>query len=194
MISSMENNVIVTAHPDDEVLWASSLPIRYKEAKWTIICCSVPRHDSIRAWKFFDACEVLGVTPRLIPSVESSPDQFLTHLDVIDLSPYDLVVTHNDEGEYGHLHHQCVHDYVINNWSNKKIWTFGYRKSREGEIRIELTAEEYFIKLKALKKYDHLWPYNGKNIPKWEALIHRYQNVEGIDFSTETFDEYKRTR
>ena len=83
----MENNVIVTAHPDDEVLWASSLPIRYKEAKWTIICCSVPRHDSIRAWKFFDACEVLGVTPRLIPSVESSPDQFLTHLDVIDLSP-----------------------------------------------------------------------------------------------------------
>src|SRR5687767_15907439 len=105
------NNVIVVAHPDDETLWASSLPIKHRDKRWTIICCSVPRHDSIRAYKFFDACEVLGATPRLVPATESPPDKALSHLDVIDLSKFDCIVTHNELGEYGHLHHQNVHEY-----------------------------------------------------------------------------------
>ena len=107
------NNVIVTSHPDDEVLWAGGLPICFP-GKWTIICCSVPRHDSIRAWKFFDACNVLGVTPRLIPSTESEPGEVLRNLEIHDLSSFDCIVTHNQWGEYGHLHHQTVHKHIMN--------------------------------------------------------------------------------
>lgn len=187
------NNCIVVAHPDDETLWASSLPLRFKDRKWTIICCSVPRHDPIRAWKFFDACNVLGVTPRLIPNTESSPDQPLGRLELLNLSSFDCIVTHNEEGEYGHRHHQDVYKFVTDRYSHKKIYTFGYRKSRLGEIEIKLSDFEAKEKMFALNKYDHLHPYNGKNIPKWEALLHRYRDVEGIDFFTETFDEYKKS-
>ena len=182
------SKVVVTAHPDDEILWAGGFLIRNPGT--TVICCSVPRHDSIRAWKFFDACYALDAKPRLLPSTESSPDQLLTHLESIDLSQYDLIVTHNSEGEYGHLHHQCVHEYVVSNWKDKKIQTFGYRKNGEGKIKIHLNPEECERKLQALKKYDHIWPYNGNNIPKWEALLHRYVTVEGINFTIETFDEH----
>ena len=184
------NNVIVTAHPDDEVLWASSFPLKYPERNWTVICCSVPRMDSIRAWKFFNACDVLGVSPRLIPSQETSPDQDLAHLDVLDLSGYDMIVTHNAHGEYGHRHHRNVHEYVTSNYDN--VVTFGYSKGKLGSIHHKLTPFEYQIKLKALKQYNHLFPYRGDNIPKWEALIHRYADVEGLDFSLETFDEFTR--
>ena len=64
-----ENNLVVTAHPDDEVLWGSGIILRNKEKKWTILCCSIPRIDDIRAYKFFDSCEVLGAKPRLLPII-----------------------------------------------------------------------------------------------------------------------------
>lgn len=192
MTLSTGNNCIVIAHPDDEVLWSSSLPIRFKESDWTIICCSVPRHDPIRAWKFFDACHELKATPRLIPATESPPDQNLGKLELLDLSRFDCIVTHNDEGEYGHIHHRNVHDHIVSQYGNKKIYTFGYRKSRLGNIEIELTHIEARVKMAALTKYDHIHPYNGKNIPKWEALIHRYRDVEGINLFKETFDEYQK--
>lgn len=181
--------VVVTSHPDDEVLWAGGFILRNP---CTVICCSVPRHDSIRAWKFFDACESLGAKARLIPATEASPDIPLGHLDILDLSNYDLIVTHNSEGEYGHLHHRSVHEHIVNHWGHKEILTFGYRKGSIGEIRLDLSKEEYERKLTALRKYDHLWPYRGTSIPKWEALLHRYGEIEGIDFSVETFDRYKK--
>jgi LmbE family N-acetylglucosaminyl deacetylase len=187
-LSGFMETVVVTAHPDDEVLWAGGFLLRHPGT--TVICCSVPRRDSVRAWKFFDACERLGAKPRLIPATESDPDKPLGHLDVLDLSGYDRIITHNQFGEYGHLHHQNVHQYITKRYSNKTIWTFGYRPGFLGNIVINLTDEESERKLEALKAYNHIWPYLDRNIPKWEALLHRYIEIEGLDFNTETFDEY----
>lgn len=164
--------------------------MRYHNKKWTIICCSVPRQDPIRAWKFFDACNILEVTPRLIPAAESSPDQDLGKLELLDLEPFDTIVTHNSRGEYGHRHHRNVHEYITKRYANKQIFTFGYSPGRLGEVEIKLSEFESHRKMAALKQYNHIHPYQGKNIPKWEALLHRYRDIEGIDFNTETFDEY----
>lgn len=183
-----QHNVIVTAHPDDEVLWSGGLPIRFPELKWTIICCSVPRHDSIRAWKFFDACEVLGSYAKLIPVTETEPSEPLRNLEVLDLTPYDCIITHNQWGEYGHRHHQYVNQYITDVWKHKKILTFGFRKGEQGKKTLHLGADESYKKLQALKKYDHLWPYETGVIPKWEALLHRYVTLEGLPFDIETYD------
>jgi hypothetical protein len=132
---------------------------------WTVICCSIPRRDPVRAWKFFDACEVLGAKARLLPFIESEPTESLKGLDAIDLSPFDFILTHNHAGEYGHLHHRQVAAMI------QKAMRFG--EGVDGAV-FDLTPEESAKKLKALRCYDHVLPYGGRNIPKWEALIERY--------------------
>jgi LmbE family N-acetylglucosaminyl deacetylase len=173
---------LVVAHPDDETLWAGGYLLRHPDT--TVICCSVPRHDSIRAWKFFDACDSLGVKGRIIPATESAPDKPLEHLGVLDLSRYDTIITHGKDGEYGHLHHKQVHEFITSYYPEKNILSFGFGK---GEIRLELTEDEQQRKLAALQCYDHIWPYQGRNIPKWRALMERYVWSNEVNFKLETY-------
>lgn len=187
------NNVIVTAHPDDETLWCGGLVLRFSAVRWTVICCSIPRHDAVRAHYFFDACARLGATARLLPFVETEPGEALRSLDVLDLSAFDCIVTHNAHGEYGHNHHAQIHRHIVEHWSEKPIVTFGYRPGGEGAHRIELRPDELKAKLEALSAYRHLHPYLGRSIPKWEALVHRYYTVEGLRPDVETYDRLDST-
>src|SRR6185369_9909067 len=91
--------VLVVAHPDDESLFFGGL-LASEPGDWTVISCSIPRTDPIRAWKFFDACEVLGAKPRLLPFSETE-----FNISALELSSFDQIVTHNSAGEYGHPQH-----------------------------------------------------------------------------------------
>jgi len=195
MFQNVRRGAIVVAHPDDESLWCGGLMARYP-ARWTVICCSVPRTDPIRAYKFFRACEVLGAKARLLPFPEGTND--LRHLDEIDLGCFDCVVTHNDIGEYGHLHHVHVHQSVIGRccgaksafvppypYARRDVLTIGYGKPANPEsLLINLNEFEIERKLTALRCYDHVSPSDGK--PKWEALIERYSQM--FDLGVETYD------
>lgn len=179
---------MIVAHPDDESLWGSGIVMRYP-GDWTIICCTTPRSDPVRAEKFLDACAVLGAKPVIMQRVEPMANEPITNFDDIDLSEYGHIVTHNAFGEYGHLQHKSVHRFVVRNYGKKKLTFFGYRPGAlSGVHRIYLTEFEQARKMKALKCYNHLHPYNGQNMPKWEALLHRYMTTEGIPFHVETYD------
>ncbi len=189
-MTEKSKRVVLVAHPDDEVLWAGGIVIRHP-GDWTIICASVPRSDPIRAVKFKDACYVLNAEPMLIDWQEPPANEPFLHLDCIDLSPYDHILTHNAFGEYGHIQHKSIHNFVKRKYGKKQISTFGYRAGSKGIHRIDLTEFEEARKLKALKKYDHPSQYEGRTLPKWEALLDRYINKEGIHFGTETYDGQK---
>ena len=174
----------ITAHPDDEVLWAGGL---LQKGDWTVICCSIPRIDPIRAYKFHVCCEILGVNSRVLPFTESDPSTPLKHLEyfgIEDLNEFDGVLTHNSTGEYGHTHHKQVHQYVVDNFKGP-IYTFGFGV---GEYKLELSEKEQMRKMFALQRYDHRLPYNGGTPMKWEALLHRY--MQDQDFTVETFDAH----
>ena len=171
---------LITAHPDDEVLWAGGL---IQHGDFTVICCSVPRHDPIRAYKFFECCETLGVKSRLLPFSEGEPGKEFPHLIALgDLSEFDGVLTHNKTGEYGHLHHKQVHSYVVENYKGP-IFTFGFG---EGEFAYRLTEDEFDNKMEAIQKYNHVLPYEGEMVEKSKALLHRYMKDQ--DIGLETFD------
>lgn len=172
---------LVVAHPDDEALWFGGLLIA-EPGDWTIICCSIPRTDPIRAWKFFDACDVLGAKGKLLPFTEAEPSAPLGHLERLDLAPFDQIVTHGIVGEYGHAHHVAVNRYIAARWP-EKMWAGCYGKA-DGVRRIEMSGELYARKVQALRCYDHTSPSDGKE--KWRALIARYGTQ--FDLSVETYE------
>lgn len=182
MFDRVRNGVIVVAHCDDEVMWCGGLMARHRHI-WTVISCSIPRTDPIRAYKFFAACETLGAKPRLLPFTESAPAERCPAIDLLDLSAFDCVVTHNSVGEYGHAHHLALHHHIAERWPDKTV-TIGYGIG--GAHRIELSAAEMERKLTAIRCYDHVSPSDGK--PKWQALIDRYGTM--FDLGVETYDRY----
>ena len=175
---------LVVAHPDDESIWFGGYVLA-NPGDWTIFCCSIPRVDPIRAWKFYAACEVLGVRGKVLPVTERPPNQPLMALHLLDLDPFDLIVTHGrgPEPGYGHqhVHHAHVHQHVMANFAAKPIRTLGERE------QIRLTADQRARKEAALRCYDHLLPYNGRLMPKWKALLHRYCETGGYDLGVETY-------
>lgn len=186
MFESVRNGAIVVAHPDDETLWCGGLMVRYP-SRWTVICCSIPRTDPIRAYKFFAACEAFGAKARLLPFTESDPKAGLGNLDDLSLGSFDCVVTHNEVGEYGHQHHVDVHRSIRGRWPGRMV-TIGYGDASGPDAeRIALSPSETAHKMTALRCYDHTSPSDGK--PKWRALIDRYGAM--FDLSIETYERHR---
>jgi hypothetical protein len=177
---------LVVAHPDDETLWAGGLVLRHP-GDWTVICCSIPRRDPIRAWKFFGAVRALGGRGEIIPFVEPGPTEPLGHLDLLDLDGFDLIVTHGPAGEYGHAHHKQVCAHVTAGWADRTL-TIGMRAGGEGAHLVSLDMAEWQAKVAALHCYDHCLPYEGADMPKWEALLRRYGLAGPFDLRRESYD------
>lgn len=151
---------MIVAHPDDETLWGAGLLFRYPK-NWTVICCTIPYHDPIRAEKFHEACAVLGATN----SVVRQHGERAGPIEIHDLSYFDLIVTHNAAGEYGHVQHKELHNAIKPRWPDKTI-SFGYGGNNPKMI-VPVDKER---KLAALKCYDHVSPTDaGKT--KWQALL-----------------------
>ena len=168
---------VIVAHPDDEILWSGGLLARHPGLD--VVCCSIPYRDPERVIGFFKAMKLLGHHPLLLPYSEGSASSPLTHLDLIELDRYSTIITHNAAGEYGHLHHQQVHQYLVQHFRGK-IYSFGFGK---GSIVLTLSADEQTKKLAALQCYSSKSSADG-GLPKWSALLKKYD----IDFAEESYD------
>lgn len=179
---------LVVAHPDDEVMWFGGIVLTEPD-DWTIICCSVPRADPERSWKFFDACDVLGAKARLLGCPEPPAHEPFKWelLNIIDLEGYDRIVTHGIEGGYGHVHHKSLHNYIHTKYSHKMIWTDCPPGKSDYTIDLSLSVAVAARKLTALKCYDHVLPYGGVAMTKWEALLKRYYSGAGWELDRERY-------
>src|SRR3990167_4304639 len=142
--------LLIACHPDDETLWGGGFMLR-NPGEWTVLCLTRPLADPARIHGFRRACAVFNATAIVIGHSET-PELPLA----FDVSGFDIILTHNADGEYGHRHHKQTHAYVANATHHfKPPYTM---------------PDEIPKVMEALRCYDHKSPLDG-GLMKWEALL-----------------------
>jgi hypothetical protein len=109
----------VVAHPDDCVIFAYSYIHNHPEYTWTICyltyCEWEPRAQEFRQfWNRRNVTTIfLGYRDdyRDIENKCISFNQDQAHREIANIiESYDLILTHDEHGDYGHLHHRFVHE------------------------------------------------------------------------------------
>jgi glycosyltransferase involved in cell wall biosynthesis len=135
--------LVVVAHPDDELLWFGGLLLRSREQDWTI-ACATHGPETERGRDFLEVCRRLGARPRqlgLRDEVaclldEAALDAWLRGLAEEDA--WQVVLTHNRRGEYGHPHHRQVGRLASQHWPRAIHCGFG---AEAINARVPLDAE-----------------------------------------------------
>ena len=153
--------LLVVAHPDDETIFSGGLILSSAGTRWTIVCC-IPENAQRRR-EFLKACQLLAVKSgshvepvvlELAPGARGLIDrEKLAERLESYTTGFDIVFTHNREGEYGHPNHKIVHRVVMQTIAHPNTWVFVSPGSRnvnqdglrsripEGTISLELSPE-----------------------------------------------------
>ena len=150
------NKLMIVAHPDDDTIFGGAHLI---EDDYTVVCvtCGVVDYrlkEFEKAMKYSkDKYYYLSHTDlesnSIISNWEKEKDIIKAELkDKINSQDWDLIVTHNPEGEYGHKHHKMISEFVTNIVENKdKLYYFGKFKAK-GTIDDTPTLNDKLFNLK----------------------------------------------
>jgi LmbE family N-acetylglucosaminyl deacetylase len=146
----------MVAHPDDCVIFASPYILGHPEHAWTIgylthTECSPRGKELQEFWRQYDIdCVFLGFEDHW----HDQEQQQFTRWDasvaseaVANLAKkFDLVLTHDADGDYGHIHHVLVHRAVAH---QGKIVTF----ARPGTGNLRFPIDRASIDLEKLPQH-----------------------------------------
>ena len=140
----------MVAHPDDCVIFAYSYIHNHPEMDWTIgyltYTATDPRGAELAAFwhKRNIECVFLG----FVDDYQDQEHQQLLQWYGIDAvaecaglaRQYDLVLTHDQHGDYGHIHHRVVHDAVAH---HHNLITFA--PHNQGTVTLSVPAGTYSL-------------------------------------------------
>ncbi len=138
---SKTNKLMIVAHPDDELLWGGAHLI---DDDYLVVCvtCGVNKK---RVKEFVSVMNVTNDKYLML----GYPDKRKNERDnwngvysdiqkdlnkIIKYKNWDLIVTHNPQGEYGHIHHKMTSTIVTNIANHDKLQYFGIYYSK---LRLE---------------------------------------------------------
>lgn len=114
----------MVAHPDDCIIFAYSFMHHYKHLDWTV-CYLTYTENSPRGKEFADfwsrrniKTKFLGFNDNweFVKRNELGFDSTSATTAVIEnISDQNLILTHNSNGDYGHLHHKFISNVVSSN-------------------------------------------------------------------------------
>ena len=143
--------VALVAHPDDCVIFAWPFIEAHPEFEWTIVYLtytfSDPRAREISAYwaKRGIVVSFLGMKDdwQYVKNKELGFDSEIATNDIINAaSKYDLILTHFEDGDYGHVHHMFVNS-VAKQIDKPKVYfasTFNY--NTEYKVTAPVVADE----------------------------------------------------
>ena len=175
---------VIVAHPDDETLWTGGTILMHPEAKWTIVTLC-RKNDKDRAPRFYQVLRELGANG-VMGDLDDGPEQTPLNIkeveeEIVSVLPkneYDLILTHNTQGEYTrHRRHEEVAEAVINlieeeRLKTKKLWTFAYEDGNRTYLPRPVLHTDQAIFLPTdiwKKKYEIITQIYGFSEDSWEA-------------------------
>lgn len=177
--------VVVISHQDDETLFCGGLLSEISnDSDITIVCVSKPypnRPDTFtREQSLQNVCNHLHAKYIQLDFEDSGPENYpqndftnvkkKLHTLLDDLNP-DMVITHNNVGEYGHVYHKFVHDIIVSIWK-KHIIVFGIGlKSYDFEIHYNILNKKTL--------FDFYMPqWNGPKIYSFALEPEKYKTIK----------------
>lgn len=143
--------LMIVAHPDDETLWGGA---HLLDGGYLIVCMTHGT-DKVRSAELKavaeasgNACLVLCYPDKTLgrrddwSKVKEQMEQDISFL--LKSQDWELVVTHNQKGEYGHLHHKMTHSMVVSAYEKEHLtipfYCFGtyYSAARMPEVQEQL--------------------------------------------------------
>ncbi len=115
------DKLMIVAHPDDETIWGGG----HLEEGGYLVVCFTDGYNNVRKDEFINA--VTSLNNSNIPVIFDFPDKtfrkrdnwygikykvFKTVDNLLKMKDWNLIVTHNKDGEYGHIHHKAISEIV----------------------------------------------------------------------------------
>ena len=138
----------IVAHPDDCVIFAYSYIYNHPELNWTI-CYLTYTADSARGQEFSKFWSARNIKTMFLGFLDDYTDQKTQKLNFWSESDaksecwnvaknFDIVLTHDAQGDYGHIHHCVVHNSVK---QHPNLVTFA--PPGQGTIRCSVPLGQY---------------------------------------------------
>lgn len=127
------DNLMIVAHPDDETLWGSSYLIKDKYLVVCITCGNKRVRDKeIKSALKISNDEVIFLKiPDKVHGKRSEwkkeKKRIKKELDyIMHKKEWNNIVTHNKQGEYGHIHHKMTNKIVTNIYEDNPVGNLKY--------------------------------------------------------------------
>lgn len=183
------DKVMFVAHPDDDMIFGGSHLIN---DDYLVVCITCGAKAN-RVEEFKNVMQVTNDKYIMLDypdKTNGERDNWDTVYDditkdiekILKLKDWNLIVTHNEAGEYGHIHHKMTHSivkdvYERNYLDKDNLYFFGkyYKKDKIDSVKDELVAiseEDY------QKKNDIIYKYYVSQSSVADGLQHifRYEN------------------
>ena len=164
--NSVESLMIV-AHPDDETLWGSEELLKNKYLVVCITCgTNKKREKEIEAALKISKDRLIVLDkPDKVRGKRSDWKHYKKQIEyelkyVIKKKKWNTIVTHNPEGEYGHIHHKITNNIVTKIHNKEKIGKLKYfgkyyskKRINENKFAREIPEDIYDMKIEMIDSY-----------------------------------------
>lgn len=184
-------NLMITAHADDELLWGGESLLKEKYLVVVITGADAVPRGGPRRLELQRVTELTGDKSIIMYYPDSYKDPYMIDdwLDcgnaiykdlqtLIKYKKWNKIVTHNPQGEYGHIHHKLTNEKVTKVCKSQKsfdnLYYFGRwypRKSVEAHKsslhqasaktfqKLKTISKSYIGQFKTVKKYSYMMEY-----------------------------------
>ena len=184
---------MIVAHPDDETIWGGGHLLQDKYLVVCVTCNGLKRNKRAREFK-----KVMKITnnsflmlnyPDKVNGIRDDWQNYRKDIikdltKIINYKNWQLVVTHNPLGEYGHIHHKMLSEIVTFFAPKDKLYYFGeyysrkyIHKNKGKKLRKDIISEKMkLIKIYKSQKFiqntfDQMFPYeNWLSYKEWQEL------------------------